>query len=75
MASTHLPIAVNYPRGIVENRPDLAAVCAYELVWGAGRLGRVLAQTLYAGSRPVAAAKEGIARYRERARRAKPGQG
>ena len=59
-------------RGIVDNDETWRLFAPYELVWAGGRLGRVLAQGLYWGSRPVTRIEEGLARYREhtRARRA-----
>ena len=58
-------------RGIVENDETWRLFAPYELVWAGGKLGRVLAQGLYWGSRPFARAEEEIARYRERARQRK----
>ena len=55
-------------RGIVENDQDWRLFAPYELVWAGGRIGRAVAQSIYAGSRPVAAVREALARYRERAR-------
>ncbi len=55
-------------RGIVENDETWRLFTPYELVWAGGRLGRLLAQGLYWGSRPVARVEEGLARYREQAR-------
>ena len=58
-------------RGIVESDQTWRLFAPYELVWAGGRFGRAVAQTLYVGSRPIATVAEGIARYRERARRRK----
>lgn len=55
-------------RGIVENDETWRLFSPYELVWAGGRLGRVVAQGLYWGSRPLARIEEGLARYRERTR-------
>jgi gamma-glutamylputrescine oxidase len=55
-------------RGIVDNDETWRLFAPYELVWAGGRLGRVLAQGLYWGSRPVTRIEEGLARYREHAR-------
>ena len=52
-------------RGIVENDETWRMFAPYELVWAGGRLGRAVAQGLYWGSRPLARAEEGVARYRE----------
>jgi len=58
-------------RGIVENDETWRLFAPYELVWAGGKLGRVIAQGLYWGSRPVARAEQELARYRERARERK----
>jgi gamma-glutamylputrescine oxidase len=55
-------------RGIVENDETWRLFAPYELVWAGGKLGRVLAQGLYWGSRPLARAEQEFARYRESAR-------
>jgi gamma-glutamylputrescine oxidase len=55
-------------RGIVDNDDTWRMFAPYELVWAGGRLGRVVAQGLYWGSRPVARVEESLARYREYAR-------
>jgi gamma-glutamylputrescine oxidase len=55
-------------RGIVEGDETWRMFAPYELVWAGGRLGRVVAQGLYWGSRPLARIEEGLARYREQAR-------
>ncbi|MGI8525325.1 MAG: NAD(P)/FAD-dependent oxidoreductase [Pseudolabrys sp.] len=55
-------------RGIVDGDQTWRLFAPYELVWAGGRLGRAAAQTVYAGSRPVAAVREALSRYRERAR-------
>ena len=55
-------------RGIVENDETWRLFAPYELVWAGGLFGRVLAQGLYWGSRPVNSVEAGLARYREQAR-------
>lgn len=55
-------------RAIVENDETWRLFAPYELVWAGGRLGRVLAQGLYWGGRPLARIEEELARYREGAR-------
>ena len=55
-------------RAIVENDETWRLFAPYELVWAGGMLGRVLAQGLYWGSRPLARIEQELARYRERAR-------
>jgi glycine/D-amino acid oxidase-like deaminating enzyme len=55
-------------RGIVDNDDTWRLFAPYELVYAGGRLGRMVAQGLYWGSRPLSAMQEGFARYRERAR-------
>jgi glycine/D-amino acid oxidase-like deaminating enzyme len=55
-------------RGIVEADQTWRLFSPYELVWAGGRIGRAVAQSLYVGSRPLAAISEALARYRERAR-------
>jgi gamma-glutamylputrescine oxidase len=58
-------------RGIVENDETWRLFAPYELVWAGGLLGRVLAQGLYWGSRPLDRVEAGLARYREKARERK----
>ncbi len=55
-------------RGIVEADPTWRLFAPYELVWAGGMLGRVLAQGIYWGTRPIDRIAQGLARYRERAR-------
>ncbi len=55
-------------RGIIDNDQTWRLFAPYELVWAGGTLGRVLAQGLYWGSRPVDRAKQEWSRYREQAR-------
>jgi len=52
-------------RGIVDNDETWRLFAPYELVWAGGMLGRVLAQGLYWGSRPLARIEREVARYRE----------
>jgi glycine/D-amino acid oxidase-like deaminating enzyme len=56
-------------RGIVEADQTWRMFAPYELVWAGGRLGRALAQGIYWGSRPIERVEQGLARYRERARK------
>jgi hypothetical protein len=56
-------------RGIVEGDDRWRLFAPYELVWAGGLVGRTAAQGVYWGSRPVAAVRQRLARYRERARR------
>jgi gamma-glutamylputrescine oxidase len=55
-------------RGIIEGDETWRLFAPYELVWAGGMLGRVLAQGLYWGTRPVEGIAQGLARRRERAR-------
>jgi glycine/D-amino acid oxidase-like deaminating enzyme len=55
-------------RGIVENEPTWRMFAPYELVWVGGILGRVVAQGIYWGTRPIDRIEQGLARYREQAR-------
>ncbi len=55
-------------RGLVDNDQSWRLFAPYELVWAGGRLGSVLAQGIYWGSRPIERVEHGLARYRERAR-------
>jgi glycine/D-amino acid oxidase-like deaminating enzyme len=55
-------------RGIVESDQTWRLFAPYELVWAGGMLGRVLAQGIYWGSKPVERIEQGFARYRERAK-------
>ena len=55
-------------RGIVEDDQTWRLFAPYELVWAGGVLGRVMAQGIYWGTRPVERIEQGLARYRERAR-------
>ena len=57
-------------RGIVEADPTWRLFAPYELVWAGGLLGRVLAQGIYWGTRPIERLEQGWSRYRERARSA-----
>jgi len=55
-------------RGIVEADPTWRMFAPYELVWAGGMLGRVLAQGIYWGTRPIERIEQGLSRYRERSR-------
>lgn len=55
-------------RGIVEADQTWRLFAPYELVWAGGMLGRVLAQGIYWGRKPIDGIEQGFARYRERAR-------
>jgi gamma-glutamylputrescine oxidase len=55
-------------RGIVEADPTWRLFAPYELVWAGGLLGRVLAQGIYWGTRPIEGIEQGLARFRERSR-------
>jgi glycine/D-amino acid oxidase-like deaminating enzyme len=55
-------------RGIVEGDQTWRLFAPYELVWAGGMLGRILAQGIYWGTRPVERIEQGLARYREGAR-------
>ena len=52
-------------RGIVESDVTWRMFAPYELVWAGGVLGRVLAQGIYWGRRPVEGIEQGLSRYRE----------
>ena len=58
-------------RGLVDNDQTWRMFAPYELVWAGGRLGSVLAQGIYWGTRPIERVEHGLARYRERAKRRK----
>ncbi len=58
-------------RGIVENDETWRLFAPYELVWAGGMLGRAAAQGVYWGLKPLERAGQGLARYRESARRRK----
>ncbi|MGA8965392.1 MAG: FAD-binding oxidoreductase [Pseudolabrys sp.] len=55
-------------RGIVEGDQAWRLFAPYELVWAGGMFGRVLAQGIYWGTRPVDRIEQEVARYRARAR-------
>jgi len=55
-------------RGIVEGDQTWRLFAPFELVWAGGLLGRVLAQGIYWGTRPVERIEQGLARHRERTR-------
>src|SRR6202166_227571 len=56
-------------RGIVEADQTWRLFAPYELVWAGGRIGRVVTQAASLGARPLNAAAEGLARFREAAQR------
>jgi gamma-glutamylputrescine oxidase len=58
-------------RGIVENDPTWRLFAPYELVWAGGILGRVLAQGIYWGTRPIDRIEQSLSRYREQMRKRK----
>ncbi len=53
-------------RGIVDADQTWRMFAPFELVWAGGMLGRVLAQGIYWGTRPLERIEHGLARYRER---------
>jgi glycine/D-amino acid oxidase-like deaminating enzyme len=55
-------------RGIVDSDQTWQLFAPYELVWAGGLLGRIVAQGIYWGTRPVDRFEEEISRYRARAR-------
>ncbi|HZP70774.1 MAG TPA: FAD-binding oxidoreductase [Pseudolabrys sp.] len=55
-------------RGIVEGDQTWRLFAPYELVWAGGLLGRIVAQGIYWGRRPVERFEEEISRYRARSR-------
>ena len=55
-------------RGVVEGDQTWRLFAPYELVWAGGVLGRILAQGIYWGTRPIERAKQDMARYRARTR-------
>jgi gamma-glutamylputrescine oxidase len=55
-------------RGIIEGDQTWRLFAPFELVWAGGLLGRILAQGIYWGSRPVERVEQGLTRYRERVR-------
>lgn len=58
-------------RGIVEADETWRLFAPYELVWAGGLLGRVLAQGVYWGTRPLDRAAQELSRYREQAKKRK----
>ena len=52
-------------RGIVENDETWRLFAPYELVWAGGMLGRIAAQGVYWGLKPLERVGQGLARYRE----------
>lgn len=55
-------------RGIVDGDQAWRLFAPYELVWAGGLLGRVIAQGIYWGARPVERIEQEVARYRARTR-------
>jgi glycine/D-amino acid oxidase-like deaminating enzyme len=55
-------------RGIVDGDQTWRLFAPYELVWAGGALGRIVAQAIYWGARPVDRIGEEYSRYRARAR-------
>lgn len=55
-------------RGLVEGDQSWRLFAPYELVWAGGMVGRMLAQGIYWGTRPIERIEEGVARYRAHAR-------
>jgi len=55
-------------RGIVDGDQTWRLFAPYELVWAGGLLGRIVAQGIYWGTRPVDRFEEEVSRYRARAR-------
>jgi glycine/D-amino acid oxidase-like deaminating enzyme len=55
-------------RGIIEGDQTWQLFAPYELVWAGGVLGRILAQGIYWGTRPIDRVEQDIAQYRARAR-------
>jgi gamma-glutamylputrescine oxidase len=58
-------------RGIVENDDTWRLFAPYELVWAGGMAGRAAVQGVYWGLKPLERVGQGLARYREAARRRK----
>jgi glycine/D-amino acid oxidase-like deaminating enzyme len=55
-------------RGLIDNDQTWRLFAPYELVWAGGLLGRIVAQGVYWGTRPVDRLGEEISLYRARAR-------
>lgn len=55
-------------RGIVDSDQTWRLFAPYELVWAGGLLGRIVAQGIYWGTRPVDRIAQGLSRYRAYAR-------
>src|SRR6476646_5127383 len=60
-------------RGIVDGDQTWRLFAPYELVWAGGWLGRMLAQGIYWGTRPVERIKQEMAHHRSRGGRLKRG--
>jgi glycine/D-amino acid oxidase-like deaminating enzyme len=56
-------------RGIVDKDQTWRLFAPYELVWAGGKFFRVIAQAMYASSRPAITLREALARRRERRRK------
>ena len=56
-------------RGMIENDETWRLFAPYELVWAGGLLGRAAVQSVYWGTKPLDRIGQGLARYREGARR------
>lgn len=55
-------------RGIIEADQTWRLFAPYELVWAGGKLGSVLAQSVYWGTRPIERVGQEFARYRSKVR-------
>jgi gamma-glutamylputrescine oxidase len=55
-------------RGLVDSDQTWRLFAPYELVWAGGMVGRMLAQGVYWGTRPIDRVKQNVARYRANAR-------
>jgi glycine/D-amino acid oxidase-like deaminating enzyme len=55
-------------RGIIDGDQTWRLFAPYELVWAGGVLGRMVAQGIYWGTRPVERVEQKVARYRARAK-------
>jgi 2Fe-2S ferredoxin len=54
--------------GIIDGDQTWRLFAPYELVWAGGVLGRMMAQGIYWGARPVERVEQEVARFRARAR-------
>lgn len=55
-------------RGVIDGNQTWRLFAPYELVWAGGVLGRIVAQGIYWGSRPVDRLEQEVSRYRAHAR-------